>query len=419
MKVYQRMIAMTLVLGILCCSGILAYKTVPQALKRVVQAQQGKEAASVKNQAAVHPGQEPQSLSGRWAKLVKTTTDKAERALGERFPARSTLISGAFWAERHLAKKQMINGYVKDNYDWLQQPIYNAPTSDLPAHQVNQFADFCEERGIQCLYMVPLNRNVEGKTHLPYGLQDVSNENLDGFVDRVNLPMLDLRESIDEFPMDIEQMFYKTDSHWTIPTSLWAALQTVDKMNADMGLDISGKEHYMDYENYSYQTYEDHFLGGYGRQTYQDFSGVDDFALVLPKENGNYFLTQILDGKVLHTRSGGFEQALVYGEMITEVNPRFGYATKCYTSYLGYGNTVKSIQNLENSEGKKLLVLGASFTRPYSCFLAPFFSQVHNIDIANEEVSVDIYDYIEGYRPDYVIVSVGRGKIMEGSDTGF
>ncbi len=420
MKAYQRVVAIGLMLGILCCSGMLALDIAPQTLKYITRTQKSERVDKENGGASVvRSAKGPQSLSDRWTKLVKTTTEKAERALGEKFPVRSNLISGAFWAEKHVAGKQMINKYVKDNRGWLQQPIYNAPASDLPANQVNQFVEFCEGLGIDCLYVLPLNRNVKGETQLPYGLEDMSNEILDGFVDQVDLPMLDLREKQGEFPMGIDQMFYKTDAHWTIPASLWAALQTVAKMNADMGLDISGNEAYMDYENYTYQRYEDHFLGGYGRQTYEDFSGVDDFVSVMPKEKGNYFLTQILDGEILHTRSGSFEQALVYDEMITEVDLDFGYAIKCYTSYLGYGNTVKSIRNLDNKEGKKLLVLGASFTRPYSCFLAPFFLEVHNIDIGNEEVSVNIYDYVKEYQPDYVIISVGRRKVMEGSDTGF
>lgn len=397
---------------------LLLFNLMPAALKYINK----KTITPAATKANIPEAKVAGSNMGIMEKLNKTVaqlTAKAEEELGGRFPQRKRLVSSAFWLEKNLAHKRIINNYAQDSMGWTQELISQESDTSNIAASINALSAYCNERGINFLYMFPPNRIMNGINQLPEGVVDQSNEILSGLKSQIDARVLDLGSELDSYPFPPEELFYASDHHWTIPTALWAAIETTEYMQEHMGLDLAENSGYLDYQNYERLKYEKIFLGSYGQNTLAEFTGIDDFVYMEPEKVGNYTLTQVADGQILEMRTDEFGESLVYKEMITQINPEYGYATEPYACYSGYGNTVKYIQNHNNQSGQKLLVVGASNTRSYSCFLAPFFSQVCNIDPRKGESQQNIYQLIDEFDPDYVIVSLGRLRIMRGVDAGF
>ncbi|MDU1413660.1 MAG: hypothetical protein E6929_12670 [Clostridium sp.] len=298
--------------------------------------------------------------------------------------------------------KKVQEDIAKDNNNILHNV---AETRDVTfaIDNLNELSDFSEEKDIKFLYVQPPSKVMEDFTVLPKGVTDSSNENIDEFLKGIeDVNYLDLRNNIDKWNLDREKMFYKTDHHWTIESVFRAYSDVIDEINHLYKMNLDPDNVYTDIENFSETIYEENFLGSQGNKLSEPYSGLDDFNLILPNFQTDFTLTQILKNEILHEKKGTFKEALVYEDLIKE-NER-GYSIESYTSYLGYGNTEKRIVNNSVENDKKVLVIGDSYSRPFSAFLSLCFKETRNLDTQPGRFEENIYDYISEYDPDIVVV---------------
>ena len=298
--------------------------------------------------------------------------------------------------------KKVQEDIAKDNNNILHNV---AETRDVTfaIDNLNELSDFSEEKDIKLLYVQPPSKVMEDFTVLPKGVTDSSNENIDEFLKGIeDVNYLDLRNNIDKWNLDREKMFYKTDHHWTIESVFRAYSDVIDEINHLYKMNLDPDNVYTDIENFSQTIYKENFLGSQGNKLSEPYSGLDDFDLILPNFQTDFTLTQILKNEILHEKKGTFKEALVYEDLIKE-NER-GYSIESYTSYLGYGNTEKRIVNNSVENDKKVLVIGDSYSRPFSAFLSLCFKETRNLDTQPGRFEENIYDYISEYDPDIVVV---------------
>ena len=62
------------------------------------------------------------------------------------------------------------------------------------------------------------------------------------------------------------------------------------------------------------------------------------------------------------------------------------------------------IQNNLCTNGKKLLMVSDSYGRPLAAFMSMYFSEVKNVDTQKDRYMGSIYDLIDEYRPDAVVL---------------
>lgn len=259
------------------------------------------------------------------------------------------------------------------------------------AARVNDFAAFADTLGISTLFtLAPQKINSDGLK--PAGAIEYGNLNSDRFLDFLDyhVDTLDLRMTFRE---NHSALFFNTDHHWTPEGAFLAFQKIAGRLKTQYGFPVDPAV--TDRSNYGTTLYPKFFLGSQGKRVGPLYAGLDDFNLLLPSLETAGFTFEIPHKGV--TRSGSFEDAFLFSEMLTDADP---YTANPYAAYTG-GDYPLSIMKNENDE-KKILLIRQSF----SCALAPFLSracgQLDIIDLRYYEGS--IRDYVRETRPDLILI---------------
>ena len=216
-----------------------------------------------------------------------------------------------------------------------------------------------------------------------------------------NIPVLDTRAFFQEMGMEKDELFFRTDHHWTplagfhVAGAICRELQMLYGFSFDPAL--------ANLENYHIETYSDWFLGSYGKQTGSFFtaSRVDDFDLITPRFQTSF--TEEIPIKNVN-RTGPFEDTMIHtGNLEKDY-----YNINTYTAYSGGDYRLQIITNHNQPAGAKILIVRNSYGCVVTPFLALHAQQLHVID--NRDGSypsgekVNLEEYIRSVEPDYVIV---------------
>ncbi len=312
-----------------------------------------------------------------------------------------------------LLDKQEFNNFsfVKDDDGFLYYgKTYNTIDTEVEtyAKRVRRMSEYVEEEGKKFLFVMPLDKNisefVSSDSVLP--ISDV-NPTMDLFLWRLNQNMvntLDLRSSLVETGLSYEELFFKTDHHWTTLAAFYAAVEIVEEFEVVWGDDLDIDDFYMDIENYELEILEESALGSMGKDVGILYSeGYDDMQLLTPNFETDYSYTYYNSSGKEILRTGTFEETLMFTEYLD------GSYENTERVYLNTANREDIIINNLNPDGPKLLVLRDSYFSPVAAFLSPLFSEIHMVWATSQEnPGVDFEEFlkenIDEY--DYVILEV-------------
>lgn len=342
-------------------------------------------------------------------KIIDKKDNKAiisdiEKTFNENLILRNKIVSSYNYLQVNVLNTTLFSGFVRDNHKMIQAPVDYGTTS-YSTNSTISLNKYCNSLGIPLLYINPLCKVIDGYSQLPYEIKDSSNNIADDFLNNIGheVKYLDLRDNIENYKGDFNELFYKTDHHWTVPATFWAFSETISYLNTT---EFKGKldenNMFRNRENYYKNTLKDNYLGSQGNKLTSRVSGLDDFQMMFPKFKTDMELTQILKGKELHRRNGSFRESLIYEDLIKGEKDKF--SLNSYASYLGYGNTEKRIINNLAENNYKALVIGDSFSRPFSSFMSLCFKETRNIDTQKGRFTGDVEKYIKEYKPDIVIM---------------
>lgn len=291
------------------------------------------------------------------------------------------------------------------------QPITDAKLTDIAASASN-ISRTTRETGGQFLYIATPDKGVFCTA--PENTTDYSADNYERMVSTLedaSIPVLDLAEEMKKDGLFTEDAFFRTDHHWKPATGFWAANTICSGLRDRYG--FSFDPYYSDINNYSVTTYEDWFLGSYGKKTglYYTDGGPDDIDLILPA-----FETYLTEEQPLKgiSRSGAFDETVIYRQHIQEKN---FYEQNPYAAYSGGDFRLQIFRNHQKPDGDTAVIIRNSF----SCVVAPFlslnFSEIHLLDnrsfVFGEPINV--HEYIRKVQPDYVLIlCVGTVVVDEG-----
>ena len=160
----------------------------------------------------------------------------------------------------------------------------NETAADYETDQINRLKQYLDERDIDLVYVnLPTKYTDDNMFFENFGKASYSNRNADLFLQRISssgIKSLDLRDNIVSENMNVEEMFFRTDHHWTPQTALWAAGKIASFLNERAGYNFDMDLY--DPSKYIAKTWHDCWTGEQGRKMSSLYIGRDDFTAVVP-----------------------------------------------------------------------------------------------------------------------------------------
>lgn len=336
-----------------------------------------------------------------------------ETAYTDGFSGKNGYVTGN-GALQKLVGARIVNERYKQDNGHLTYIIDEYDVGGI-AEKTIAFREVLETMGIPFFYI-----NTPFKVHrtdkqLPAGVEDYSNENADrylAYLKKENIPVLDLRDAMEEDKLSHYDMYYKTDHHWKVEAGLWATNRiSVFLAQQDAGFAVDNS--IWDPSNYEHTLYEDVFLGSSGRRVGPLYIEREDFTLITPKFETN--LT-FCDKQAGTSREGSFRDVFLFmGNLVAE-DP---YKSNTYQVYCGANRGKIEISNYSAIENitiadKKILIIRDSYSDVVIPFLSLGYAQTHAIDL--REFDGDLMEHIAFFEPDAVLIVYNPGAYKDNNE---
>jgi len=224
------------------------------------------------------------------------------------------------------------------------------------------------------------------------------------YMQYMQIDALDLRETFKNSEYLYEELYYKTDRHWTTIAAFESFKAIVDKLCVDYGESLDSK--YLDINNYHVNQYDNIMKGTIGEEIGAKYTDLDNFILITPKFDSDYLWEYTRNNGTKGSQQGPFEDSLL---MLDKLNIKTGSMETPYEVYLNRINAWDKITNRQNPDGLKILCIRDAYFSPIAAFMMPYCSELHLISPFDSEI--DIERYIEENDFDYVFVEYYPGKI--------
>lgn len=330
--------------------------------------------------------------AGRQETLNAIETDFAEGLWGQR---RFIDLNGS------MARLLNIRGYYSSQGIYMTEDRvttnrYDETSTDYEFEALSSFSSFLAENDIQLLYVNEPTKYLDDSVFLKeFGLESYVNRNADRLIARLReagIPTVDLRESIAAEGLDISEMFYRTDHHWTVPAGFWAASRIAAGLNDLCGYSIDLSLY--DPERFTTQSWENCWLGEQGRKVALTYAGLDDFTCMEPSYETKYtFLTKNGDTDVEDDFSHFILESTYNTEVDVYESPSWHYSYQ----------QIHCI-NQEVPEGK-ILLLGDSYEQITEPFLSLGVHEVKPMILRQVSSDFDLKGYILENGFDTVVIA--------------
>lgn len=340
---------------------------------------------------------------------IQETKNKIEKTFDENVICKTNFIelNGAISKiinqKYFKGRDKIVN--IKDDY--LVYIEEKRDTTDI-ANNLIDFSKYLSKNNIDLLYVqAPDKINKFDKKQSLNGYKNYSNENTDNFIDtvkRANVNVLDLRNEINKQYANEEynELFYKTDHHWLPTTGIWATKIISNYLNTHYEFNINSKIYEID--NYNKEKYENFMLGSIGKKVTLGYAKPEEFEICYPKFKTNFHVNV---PSINIEKSGEFYNTLIYQKYLKEQSH---YDTARYWAY-GYGDKdIISIDNLNITKGKKILMIKDSFADTVYPYLSIETNKLDIIDLRHFNGSIQTY--INENTPDIVIIMYNPSSLV-------
>ena len=255
------------------------------------------------------------------------------------------------------------------------------------------------------IFPMKIPEESEGYYGMPYNDYSELAEDFASWIRYYKVPLLDLHKLQGMNGLTHQEIFFRTDHHWTPRAAFEGYRNILQWMEQSFGVSLDPDHSLGDLEEYEQLTLPRYMLGSQGRETGRIFAGgMEDYTVIYPKKPGKYSLKR---GNIddYYTYQGSFKEALLDPE---ENSPGFDavYNGKAERIYLHNGvDQYVSIRNLETDSGPKILLLRDSYATPIGAFLAQSFTQVDmlwTLQVDEEGLS----QLLEENHYDYVLLAL-------------
>lgn len=281
----------------------------------------------------------------------------------------------------------------------------NAPLTDEEVGKTVETAEriqaIAENNGADFLYCTVTKKGFYES--VPENFHTYDRENYSKILNALSaagIPLMDSEEVFESLGVPDEEIFFKTDHHWTPLAGFYLHGAICAQLQERYGFEYHPE--YTDLQNYHVETYENWSLGSYGKKVGTFFTncGADDFDVITP-----LFPTDFVEEVPYRqeNRTGSFEDTMLYREYLEKGY----YGRNNYTTYSGGDYRLQKITN-NQCEGEKILIIRRSFGCVVTPFLAIHAKELHVIDDREGDypsgARIDLEAYIQEVQPDYVLI---------------
>jgi len=344
------------------------------------------------------------STINTYSSTVNGFTQKVDSSTKSTFPFASKFDDLYAIIQRVLNKQQYNYSTVaQDGYLIVTTPQITDEQAMINVNGVLTLTDVAKSVGADVFAVQTPMRYIKGETVLPPSVEDYSHQNADRYLELLQdngfNNILDLRENKEKY--NSQDIYYSTDHHWKVETSLQAAEDVVTALNDTFGYELN--ESVVDPDNYNYELWKYKMKGSWARRTSPLFIDPEDFTLVTPDYETNVTLRQYnADGVLIGERNGSFSETIIFEEGLpTEVYDKnsadlgyYAYLNATYTSW---------IKNHNADNDKKVVIFGDSSCRGLGSFLSMSFAETLIIDTDPDRYNISLDKTILEYDPDLVI----------------
>lgn len=329
------------------------------------------------------------------------TPDEIETSYEENFYRKMDFVDLNGFVHK-IAGQKLVNGAIKGEHKKLflsedKDYKFNKNQEYLNVQDACCILNKAKDMGAEVLYVQRPMKFIQGEDKLPYGMTVEYNDAYDFWVENISLngiDTIDLRASLEN-----KLEFYKTDHHWTVESSFYAAKNIIEFLDISGNGEVNFNVELFDEKKYSLETYGRTFLGSEGVKTGKYYVGKDKFNILVPDFDTNFSYKHYIDGKLQKNTEGTFKEAFV-DENLLKDNDYYNKYNACL--YGGYVENI--ILNNNCTNGKKLLLISDSYARPMVMYLGLAFSEIHYLDPQEGRYNESYIEYINEYKPDVVIM---------------
>ncbi len=284
---------------------------------------------------------------------------------------------------------------------------------------IKKITGACKEENISQIYVQAPFKILPGyeKEQLPVGFTTKANLNADMFISKMkamSVDVYDLRTVLEQSTeIPVNELFYKTDHHWTVPTAFYAAGDFVKYLSENYDYCSEDEIKLLtEKDNFDFTTMDNCYLGSWGRRTGVLYAGLEDFTYITPKFDTDYSIKRVAGEAVYENRGSFYDMVMSpkrvekekYGPSEEELAAGFGdngIYTDLYSVYMDGFVAEMHMINHNSGNDKKILIFQDSFGFPFSPFVSFTAKETRVIDLRNW--SGDIESYISEYQPHFVI----------------
>lgn len=292
---------------------------------------------------------------------------------------------------RNMVGQREMNGVIKLNNGYLTEiaPALSDTAVATNAAAIIAYNNYCNEHGIQLVYVNPAYKISKYDDELPIGVTDGHNDTVDNLLSHLQdggVDVIDLRKCMFDDAINQYALYYKTDHHWTTEGAFYGyqkiAIWISDKTNTYLDKSL------LDINNYNIDTYPQWHLGTRGQRTGALFAGIDDYDLIYPKFETR--IHNIEDGNI-----SSLKNALVRMDVFQNRNVQSRYT---YDSAYKL-NDINSLESLDAKTNLKVLLLSDSFKQAIKPYMLLTYDEFHVSDYGTLSTSV-----LQKYQPDVVVI---------------
>lgn len=334
--------------------------------------------------------------------------DDAEEFVGENVPLRREIIEAYGLIQKAMGKRELNNmRVIRDKLGFLHKGNFFVGFGDDQRKIAINFRllrDFAAQYGAKSgVVITPMKVAPEEARYpgLPYNSFYPEVDTLLAWLRHYNVSCLDLRDIPERSGLGYEQSFYKTDHHWTTPAAFAGYRSIVSWLEETEGLVLDPEGITRNAWNYSVWNYPSAMFGSLGRRAGLLYSGgTEDFSIYYPVSDGSYTM-RFWDRDSSGEYSGDFRSALVDDRFLEQVQNDL-FSESAYDLSFMYGLHSKcTVENRNNPDGARVLVLGDSYFSAVGCYLAQNVSRMDMVYIlgdcmreALEMIETNNYDYV-------------------------
>lgn len=311
-----------------------------------------------------------------------------------------------------IAKRLNMRGFYSDYGIYVIDGDYivsDSPytTTDYEYNETLDLKQFLDENGIHLLYVnEPTKYTDDSIFRDEFGVETYSNRNADTFLARIReneIPVVDLRDNIKAEGLNVRELFYRTDHHWTTKAGLWATQIIADGLNKYCGYSIDTSIY--DESNYIMTEWKNCWLGEQGRKLAVTYVGLDDYTEIKP-DFPTHYTFKASDEDTEGTFDDFIDESLYNTENDIYENKSWHYS---YSQKNCINNDV---------EFGKVLILGDSYDQVTQPFLSLGVHEVDSLILRQYDDSFDLRNYIIENGYDTVLICYAQFMVGAHDNSG-